>query len=251
PMNYGPTHFRDFDDFCAHLKSRKRYAIKRSRQKFAASSLRAIQVRGSDGFDRLYSEEVHALFLEVAQTKKRLHDIPAAFFRELAHQLPQETILTLICDGAQVLAFAISLCTANWYQQLFVGFNHERNAEFDLYFNLFFEAIDYAWRQNVDQLLLGQSSDTFKHQKLAAFQHPRYFYIRPFGALRGILAPYVIKARWPIAEKEAPVDPRERSNVYARPSRCTEPGSCANSIADIPNASGLDDHPGRTPISRT
>ena len=59
-----------------------------------------------------------------------------------------------------------------------MGFNHRLNSEYDLYFNLFFHAIDAAFRSGSAKIQVGQSADDFKHQKFSCFQKPLSLYIK-------------------------------------------------------------------------
>src|SRR5262249_32569865 len=95
-----------------------------------------------------------------------------------ARKLPEETAYTFVYDGDRIVAFACSLFTPAVYHQIFVGYDKAVNAEHDLYFNLFFHAVDHAYRQKVGVIHVGQSADEFKHQKLGCHQRPLYFYIK-------------------------------------------------------------------------
>ncbi len=79
------------------------------------------------------------------------------------------------------MAFGVSLCSGSVFHQLFVGFDYELNPQCDLYFNLFFNLMDYAWQQGAADIVLGQTSDTFKMQKLNAYQVPHIMYSKKLG----------------------------------------------------------------------
>lgn len=183
PMNQMQGGFCDFDDFCASLGSRKRYPISRSRKKFAESGLSVAHVRGADGAGRLDFDAIHGLFRAVVEDKPRSEEVPASFFRELALGMPEESVFTLIHDDQRLVACATSLIVEGTFHQLFVGYDRPLNPGCDLYFNLFFEAVDYALRQGATTIYLGQTSSTFKMQKLDAFQIPRYLYVKSLRRL--------------------------------------------------------------------
>jgi predicted N-acyltransferase len=178
PANFATPAFRDFDHFCEGLKSRKRYPIKRSREKFAQAGLRVVHVAGREGADRLYTHEVHRLFREVIELQWRVEEPPAAFFRGLAAQLPDESLFTFIYQGDRVVAFAASLCPGSTFYQLFVGFDHQVNPRCDLYFNLFYSIMDLAFRRGASVISLGQASNHFKTTRLGAQQQPRFIYVK-------------------------------------------------------------------------
>lgn len=179
PMNHVEPIYRDFDDFCSQQKSSRRYAIRKAQKKFSTSGLRVVQMRGGEGADAIFTDDVYRLFETVFdKAKVRLEKVTPEVFRELARKLPEETAYTFIYDKDKVVAFAVSLFTSVVYHQMFVGYDATLNPECDLYFNLFFQAIDRAYRQKVGVIHVGQSADEFKHQKLGCHQRPLYFYIK-------------------------------------------------------------------------
>ncbi len=178
PMNYFPTHFRDFDHFCASLRSRYRRQIVRSRRKLQRAGLRVAHLRGGMGFDELYTDDVHRLYLAVlSRAPIQFECLPARFFRELARQLPEESAFTLICQGERVVAFTCGLFNQQAYHNFFCGFDYELNEEAELYFNLLYEDLDYALRQNVRSIQIGQTADEVK-MRVGCYREPRFFYVK-------------------------------------------------------------------------
>jgi predicted N-acyltransferase len=141
--------------------------------------LRVVQLKGGDGVERIYTDEVHRLYENVLEKATvKLEKLPAEFFREMARQMPDASAFTFIYREDQVVAFAASAFTNSIYHQMFVGVDHELNPECDLYFNLFFHAIDYGLKLHVREMPVGQTADAFKEQKLGARHRPLYFYIK-------------------------------------------------------------------------
>lgn len=179
PMNHVEPIYRDFDDFLAKQKSSRRYPIRKSQKKFDAAGLRVVQKLGGEGAELLLTDEVYRLFENVFdKAKVKLEKVTAEVFREMARKLPENTAFTFVYDGDRIVAFAASVFTPAVYHQVFVGYDDELNPRCDLYFNLFFHAIDRAYRQNVGVIHVGQSADEFKHQKLGCHQRPLYFYVK-------------------------------------------------------------------------
>lgn len=178
PMNYFPARFRDFDHFCDSLRSRYRRQIVRSRKKLQRAGLRVVHLRGGMGFDELYTDDVHRLYLAVlGHAPVQLECLPAQFFRELARRLPEESAFTLICQGERIVGFTCGLFHQQAYHNFFCGFDYELNAEGELYFNLLYEDLDYALRQNVRSIQIGQTADEFK-MRVGCSREPRYFYVK-------------------------------------------------------------------------
>ena len=184
PMNHTSLKCKDFDDFLKQMPSRKRYPIKRSQKKMAKTNLRVVQKTGGEGVAELYTDEVHKLYENVLnKAEVKLEKLPPEFFRELARNMPDESAFTFIYDGDQIVAFAASLYNKTEFHQMFVGVDYSRNNDVDLYFNLFFHALDYAFRQDVADIYVGQSADTFKQRKLGCHQRPMYFFVKGVDVL--------------------------------------------------------------------
>lgn len=179
PMNHVEPIYRDFEEYASRQKSSRRYAIRKAQKKFSGSGLRVVEMLGGEGADLIFTDDVYKLFEAVFdKAKVRLEKVTPELFRELARKLPDETAWTFVFDSDRVVAFAVSLFTPVVYHQIFVGYDPTVNPSCDLYFNLFFRAIDRAYRQNVSVIHVGQSADEFKHQKLGCHQRPLYFYIK-------------------------------------------------------------------------
>lgn len=182
PMNVAVPGFASFEAFYNSLKSSKRHPIRTSQNKFAKSGLRVEQLRGGDEVAQRYTDAVHRLYENVLEKAAvRLERLPAAFFRNIARELPDETSFTFVLDGESVVGFAASIFSASHFHQMFVGVDHEVNATTDLYFNMFFHALDVAYRQDVAEIVVGQSADTFKQRKLLCTPHPLSFYVKGYG----------------------------------------------------------------------
>ncbi|MDA1012900.1 MAG: GNAT family N-acetyltransferase [Planctomycetota bacterium] len=184
PMNPTNAGLAGFEEFVGKLKSRQRYPIRKAQQKFQASGLTILQKRGGDGVAEMFSDQVHELYLAVLERAEvRFEVLPAEYFRELARQLPDNSWFTFVIDesqsGSPIIAFASSVFSRKSYHQMFVGVRYDLKSESDLYFNLFFHAIDAAFQKQTDEIHVGQSADEFKRQKFRCWQQPLYFYVKP------------------------------------------------------------------------
>ena len=188
PMNGFPARFRDFDHVCASFRSRYRNQLLRSRKKFERSGLRVVHLRGSMGVDALYTEDVHRLYLAVLnRAEVKLECLPAEFFRELARQFLDAAAFTLIYQDERVVAFMCGVFHQDTYLNLFCGFDYELNDGTDLYFNLMYEDLDYALRQRVQSIHVGQTANDFK-SRMGCFLEPRCFYVKAqLSALQPLL----------------------------------------------------------------
>jgi predicted N-acyltransferase len=206
PMNEFPTNFHDFDHVCRSYRSRYRNALKHSRRKFDQSGLRVVHLRGSPHLDRLYTDDVHGLYLSVLhRAEVKLECLPAAFFRELACQFPEEFAFTLIYQEDRIVAFTCGLFYHGSYSNLFCGYDHRINRDVDLYHNLMTFDLDFALRQGVRLIHVGQTADEFK-ARLGCYTRSRCFYIRT----RRALGRPVLRAMGPVLFPPAPAVPQRK-----------------------------------------
>lgn len=167
PMNVGQTGFDSFEAFVNSQKSKKRHPIRTSQKRFGNLELRVVQMRGGDGADQIYTDEVHRLYDNVLdRATVKLERLPAEYFRALARNYPENSAFTFIYQGDRVVAFAASVFAGNTFHQMFVGIDYDLNPQVDLYFNLFFFALDAGYQLKPEILHVGQSADTFKQNKL-------------------------------------------------------------------------------------
>jgi len=179
PMNCAPAGYASFDDYLASIPSAKRRTIRKSREKFAKLGFKVVHLRGGEGADRFYTDDVHRLYDGVLdRAKVRFEWLPASFFREIARQLPDNSLFTYIFQGERVAAFAATLTVEEVFDQMFVGYDYKLNPDCDLYFNLFYEAVSAAFQRRPRRIYIGQTSDEFKHQKLSSFQVPLSIYVK-------------------------------------------------------------------------
>jgi hypothetical protein len=179
PMNCAPAEYASFDEYLASIPSAKRRTIRKSREKFSKCGFKVVHLSGGDGADRLYTDEVHRLYDGVLdRAKVRFERLPAEFFREIARQMPHNSLFTYIFQGERIVAFAATLTVEEVFDQMFVGYDYGLNPDSDLYFNLFFEAVSAAFQRRPRKIYIGQTSDEFKHQKLSSFQVPLSIYVK-------------------------------------------------------------------------
>jgi len=172
--------FASFDAYRAALKARYRQQVIRSEKKLRSLGLVVKHLRGQ-AIAEMYTDEVHALYLAVhARSRTKLEVLPASLFRELAQQFGNDASLTVIhqpSDG-QVVAFTFALRDLQGgYHNLYSGLDYDLNPEADLYFNLFYHDLDYAFRHGAKLVYLGQTSDDFK-ARLGSTQRRVYCFTR-------------------------------------------------------------------------
>jgi predicted N-acyltransferase len=209
--------FNSFDAYRAALKARYRQQVIRSEKKLRSLGLTVKHLQGP-AIAEMYTDEVHALYLAVqARSRTKLEVLPASLFRELAQQFGDDASLTVIhrpSDG-RVVAFTFALRDVDGgYHNLYSGLDYQLNPEADLYFNLFYHDLDYAFRQGAKLVYLGQTSDDFK-ARLGSTQRRVYCFARATGGFLNVgfrrIARYVFPAVHHAHRHDVFKDPAEKS----------------------------------------
>src|SRR5262249_59287948 len=132
----------------------------------------------------------------------RLELLPLSFFHSLARRLSGRVGLTLVYAGDRVAAFNWNLFDGETYHFLFAGLDYDLNPSLDLYFNLMYAEMDYAFRTGAESLVVGQTADDFK-MRLGCTQERRLFYV----ASVGLVASLILKTAGKILLPEPPPPP--------------------------------------------
>ncbi len=145
-MNTFGRQFTDIDSYLAALRSRYRQCVRKSMDKSRAGNLRYERLTDTATILSLYTPSLHRLYEAVAlSSKHRLELLPLSFFHCLARRLPGLVGLTLVHAGDSVVAFNWNLFHGGIYHFLFAGLDYELNSRYDLYFNLMYAEMDYAF----------------------------------------------------------------------------------------------------------
>jgi hypothetical protein len=178
-MNNLRQSFSGIDSYIAALRSRYRQCVLKSLTKSRAASLRYERLTDTGAILRLYSRSLHRLYEAVAlSSAHRLELLPFSFFHNLATSLPDQVGLTVVYAGDRIAAFNWNLFHGGVYHFLFAGLDYDLNPSLDLYFNLMYAEMDFAFRAGAETLVIGQTADDFK-ARLGCSQDPRFFYVAP------------------------------------------------------------------------
>ncbi len=187
PMNHFEPRFTDFEQYLSARRSKSRHNILRSRRKLRDAGLRAVRMRGDEGFDRLYSDEVHRLYDAVwERADSRLERLPAEFFREIARRFGKDAGFTVIYQGERIVAFSCNLADKQRFHMLFMGMDYQLNDQCDLYFNVIYADLACGLRSGVSDICFGQASPAFK-ARIGCYQRPLALFVKGRGMLRPLL----------------------------------------------------------------
>ena len=181
PMHLMPATFRSFDEYRAALNTRYRNQVNRSLKKFQRERFQIRHVHDHVEIERLFTDEFHRLYEAVwLRSETRMEKLPLAFFHKLTRAFPGQVSLTLAYRDNRLAGYTFGLAANRLYHNLYSGLDYELNPVGDLYFNLFYNDLDQAFRRGFDEIQMGQTSDDFK-ARLGCRQRQLWFYARATG----------------------------------------------------------------------
>lgn len=215
PMHLLDASFASFAGYRDSLKSRYRTQVLRSQKKLSAAKFEVLHGRGAAFLMDHFDDRAYRLYRAVQEkAKHKLELMPAGFFREMATALGDEVSLTVIRRAGRICAFTFAITRGNNHYNMYSGIDYALNSDGDLYFNLFYQDMDQAFRAGAEALHLGQTSDAFK-SRLGTRAEKLWFYARAWPAAANPL----LRLSAPLAfPKVATVRPHDVFNT-ASPSR--------------------------------
>ncbi len=183
PMYELAKPFASFPDYLASLKAHYRTKVRRSQRRFEEAGCRCVRLRDPNAITQAYTPEVHALYeAVVAKSDLKLEVLSRDCFLELTRQLPGRLALTLVYREDRVVACAWDLTDGRECHFLFLGLDYSQNKETDLYFNVVYQELDYAFRSGAEIIHVGQTADAFK-TLLGCSGKPLSIYARGVGLI--------------------------------------------------------------------
>lgn len=175
--------FADFTQYCAALKKHYRWEINHSLRKMKNGGITSSVLSDSDDILKAYTPDVHAMYRQmVAKSDVKVEFLPIEYFRQLTLRLSGEVDLITLSKGSEIVAFAWCLYDGQIYHMLYGGLDHQRNREFDLYFNLTYAGFDRAFRRGATRINVGQTATGFK-SRLGCDSEPLYAFAKGLGPL--------------------------------------------------------------------
>jgi len=182
-----PGEFGSFEGYVASRSKRTRANIRRHFRKFEEGGLTCEQLRGGDDVERLFTDDVHHLYLNVLnRAHVKFERIPADFFRQVARQLPDESRFTFIRENDRIVAFCCGVESRGAHTMLFCGLDYSLNARTDLYFNTIYRGLAAGLARGVGIVNIGASADEFK-QHMGCVGEPLSIFVKAVGTIRQFL----------------------------------------------------------------
>ena len=109
--------------------------------------MRAVHLFGRVGVPDLYTDEVHRLYeAVVSRSAVQFEHLPPEFPRELARRMPDNAVFTFVYRGLEIVGFSMALVSDTTFHGLVLGVDYGVNAQAEVYFNLLYHSLDFAFR---------------------------------------------------------------------------------------------------------
>src|SRR5438093_4931565 len=159
PMFHFNPQFLNLAEYIDALTAHYRYLIRRSTRKLVNDGIRISFLTEPDAILDIYTPQVHDLYVAVARKSEiRLELHGVTFFRELVRRLSGSVSLVVLSKESRILALMWGLTHQPVSHSLSCGVDYGLNERYDLYFNLEYATIDFAMRQRVLDIQLGQTA---------------------------------------------------------------------------------------------
>jgi predicted N-acyltransferase len=197
-----PTHkfdrtFSSFDGYCKALRSKHRYTVKKSIKKARAAGLRHERITDPDAIVRLYTPELHRLYEQVVlSAKTRMELLPISFFHALARRMAGKVGLMVFYHEDRIVGYCWNVNDGARHYGLFAGVDRDASPELDLYFNMLYADMEFAFASGAKKVSMGQAADTFK-ARLGCVQLPLWFYLAPLGPIGALMIRLFSKLMFP------------------------------------------------------
>jgi predicted N-acyltransferase len=200
--------YTDFDEFLAALARKKRKNIRQERAHAAASGL-TLEMRGGDTLGDAEWRQIHALYELTFDMKGNHAALTARFFQYLGHTMGARVQVALARDGADIVAMALFLRSADALYGRYWGASVELSG---LHFELcYYRGIEYAIREGIARFEPGaQGEHKLARGFLPTLTHSRH-YIAHEGFRQAVAAALVQEA----AHREAYRDELMAHSPYA------------------------------------
>jgi predicted N-acyltransferase len=204
----------EYDSFEAYYDSRSkrhRANIRRHFRKFEEAGLTYQYYHGRDDVGRLFTDDVHRLYLNVFdRSHAKFERLPVSFFHELARRLPDESCFTFMFQKERPVGFCCGVASPGAHTLLYCGLDYSLNPQADLYFNIMYRGLGQGFAAGVGTVFVGASADEFK-QHLGCRQVPLSIYVKAVGPMMSFL--FQRAFRWLFPQPPKPTQSRQVSDV--------------------------------------
>lgn len=142
-------------DYEKSLKHKYAQRFRKLRQAWASLTIKPLDANDV----ARESEAIFSLYSQVTEHQQvRMGLLSKEFIPVLKNSHPEKLAIWGIYEGDKMIAFTSAWVQEDSYDMFYIGFDYERNNEFQLYFNILFFAIEQAILLKKSELILGRTA---------------------------------------------------------------------------------------------
>ncbi len=188
-LAYMPITGATFDDYLKKFSANRRNNFRRKRK--AALPVRRVELRTGDPF---FTDAnlalLHQLYLNVYDHSDiHFEKLTLAFFTQL-FRLENDGIVFLKYDGEHLISFCLCYVRGQFLVDKYRGYLYPQAHDYKLFFNDFFDNVDYCMQHRLSHYIIGWTAPTVKAYLGCEFTYTHHaVYIRN-PLVRAVLKPF-------------------------------------------------------------
>jgi hypothetical protein len=171
-----PEAWKNFADYEAALKHKYAQKLRKVRASLNQLGIKELNIEEVD----CQAKIIYQLYKQVSKRQAvSLGLLNESFLPELKKMYPDELKIWAFYEGEQIVAFASAWVHAECFDMFYIGFDYERNANLNLYFNILYFSIEQAIVHQKPRLNLGRTALEAKARLGCAPRYlPTFLFVR-------------------------------------------------------------------------
>lgn len=149
-----PAEWQTMDDYVHALKHKYAQRYRKIRERWPELNVKAL----TNAEVVAYKDELFALYRQVSDHQRVRIGLLSADFIPMLQQQDNRLKVWGIYEGSQLIGFFSAWVYEDRFDMFYIGFDYEKNKEYNLYFNILFFAIEQAIKYRKPKLILGRTA---------------------------------------------------------------------------------------------
>lgn len=168
-------HWQDIEDYLGDMSSKYRRRIRNALRKVADCTFRFVNAAELAP----YLDQIYVLYLQIVERAPfNMFVLPRDYFLALLEALPEATDCVLLLDESdKLLAFQMQILNGSSYEAHFLGYDHDRLKEYDLYLNLLLCTVRRGIELGAQNIQFSRTAMQIK-SSIGAVPHDIFIYVQ-------------------------------------------------------------------------
>lgn len=151
---YVPSDWQDIHDYEAALKHKYTQRFRKTRQPWEELSIKELSANEVE----LRKQQLYDLYMQVTNHQKVRIGLLGTDFLSVMHKRNERLKIWGIFEGEQLIGFFSAWVYEQAFDMFYIGFDYEKNKEYNLYFNILFLAVEQAIAHKKQKLIMGRTA---------------------------------------------------------------------------------------------